>query len=204
MCMKRVPVSICLWCGLLAVGAISLQGCATNLDQRYIPQTVGYVDPSLPVDGLTIEISPKDDRVILGRPITFEASIRNTGQRAFWVPRDPNLIFIWVYPNGQRDNFVQEQPLSRHFDRRNAILLKPGEEMHEEFTIRTHYFPKTGITEFRAIFQAAENTNPRLQPFWNGKVFSNAYGILVDKPRYGSWSSSLDRRCLAESKGVTI
>lgn len=161
-------------------------GCSSFLACRYMPQTIGIAAAPEIVNGLEVLIVSTDDHIILGQPLTFKATIRNISDHAFWVPKDPHLVFVWTYPNGQRDNFIQDFPKDKYFRHESAILLRPGRKLSSQFTIRTHYFPGAGITEFRAIYYAEKNTNSELHPFWNGRALSNAYGVLVNKPRFGS------------------
>lgn len=170
-------------------------GCAT-VPERYVPRTVGPVDTGETIDGLAVRIWTDGNAAVLGRPITFNVSIRNTGPRAFWIPREPSLIFVWVYPNGQRDNFLREFPDSRHFSRADARLLSPGEEFTTQVTIKTHFFPKPGIVEFRALYCSEINTNPDLSPFWHGRATSNAYGVLLKSVHYGTAQPRSDRSAM--------
>ncbi len=174
-------------CGIgLALSAVLLcAGCSTA-SRKYIPQTIGTTDAGDTIDGLTVSILPLNDRVILGNPLTFEVTIRNIGTSPIWIPRNPQVVLVWVYPNGRRDNVVQETPPSRHFNKHSAVLLHPGKSITKDLTIRTHYFPEPGITEFRAILRVTENTNSHLRPFWRGRALSNAYGVLVHQAHYRS------------------
>ena len=182
--MKTVIFRLQRVAGLLVCGLL-LGGCVAP-PAKYVPQTIGSSDTGDVIDGLEVVIKAASDRVILGKPVHFDITITNSGHNSIWIPKDPHLIFVWVYPNGRRDNVVQELPPRRHYNNKSAILLGPGKTFSKNFTIRTHYFPKSGITEFRAIMQSPENTNPRLAPFWQGRALSNAYGVLVQKPSFRS------------------
>jgi len=56
---------------------------------------------------------------------------------------------------------------------------KKGEKHSITKNIKTHCFQFQGIVEFRAILDVPENTNPALEPFWDHRIASNGYGILV-------------------------
>lgn len=162
------------------LAGLVLAGCSTVSD-LYIPQTVGPADGSEPYNGLEVTISPSRDRITIGEPIHFNVYLKNVSSQAFWVPREPDIIFMWIYPNGKRDSFVVECRDNVFYGSDQAVLLKPGQSLRTETVIRTYYFARHGITEFQAICNAGRNTNPALQPSWHGKVLSNTYGVRVDK-----------------------
>jgi hypothetical protein len=105
--------------------------------------------------------------------------IRNTALEPIWVPADIDVLFTWIYPNGGRDNFMREFQTERFYSKDEAVLLKPGHALVRKETIKTYYFHREGITEFRAVVHSGGNTNPELKPFWQGEIESNGYGVLV-------------------------
>lgn len=149
----------------------------------YLPKTVGPVESARITDALEIQIEPDRDEAYIGDPIRFEVTIRNVSDGAFWVPRDPDLLFTWTYADGGRDNYVDEFANERFYTFDQVVLLKPGESMVKHFDIKTYYFDTAGITEFRALVQTARNTNPAINPFWQGRAMSNAYGVVVKDAR---------------------
>lgn len=157
-------------------------GCVAPV--KYIPATLGLSAPGETRNGLQVHIRPQSDGVTPGTPIVFEVTIRNAGDVGFFLARNPNLVFVWTYPNGQRDNFVREFAERRFFSRDEAVYLGPGDELTVSRTIETHFFPKTGITEFHAILYSEKNTNPDLRPFWHGWVASNFYGVFVGNRKH--------------------
>jgi len=177
--------------GLAIAGmALILTGCGTT-GSSYIPATVGSLEDHEATGTLEVQIETDSAVANIGQPIVFRVVIRNVSTRAFWVPRDPDLLFTWIYPNGRHDNFLREFRPERYYSERDAVRLKPGEELVKHFTIRTWYFERPGITEFRAVLHASRNTNPALLPFWNGEIQSNSFGIEVKKPRnQGSYSGT--------------
>jgi len=170
-------VSFALACGL----CLFTVGC-TSLPNT-IPQTVGAVGEAEIVNGLKVAILPQDTHIVLGDNVIFDVKISNTSDTALWVPRQPFIIMVWTYPNGQRDNVLRDPPSPNHFNNTSAILLAPGESVVVRKTIKTHYFPFAGITEFHAICCAIPNTNPELHNFWKGEAVSNGYGVQVQKQR---------------------
>jgi len=168
----------------LALPAVLLVGCA-SMPEPYIPTQVGSMQDSLAKNGLEIEITPNCTSSPLGEPIAFDIRIRNASDKAFWIAKQPDLLFSWVYPDGRRDNFLRELADQRHYLRTEARLLDPAEEITLRTEIATYYFHRPGITEFRAVLHCAPNTNPNLQPFWCGKAVSNTYGVKFVRPRGG-------------------
>ncbi|MBU0676825.1 MAG: hypothetical protein KJ626_01805 [Verrucomicrobia bacterium] len=167
-----------IWAVLVAMGC-------SSVPNPYIPETVGVVTPGKLESGLQVRITPIEDHTPLGTPVLFRVHIRNVGENALWVPKDPTLVFLWTYPNGRRDNFVLEDPAPRHFREQEAVLLQPGHQVTLSQAIETYYFPRPGITEFSVVINVPRNTNPELDPFWHGELTSNSYGIRMMKPGQG-------------------
>lgn len=172
--MKRVHIAG--WMLSLAV----LTGCST-VEQTYIPQTVGSARQSNAERGLRVTLSASDEVKRLGEPLKLRVTLRNDGTQAMWVPSDPHLIMVWVYPTGRNDNMMLDPPRARHFTRHDAQLLGPGEQLSKDIQLETYYFPRPGITEFRAVLKVAGSTNPTLKPFWAGRAVSNPFGVLMVK-----------------------
>ena len=166
---------------ILVCGSALLTACSTVPDP-YIPSRVGAFHAEQSKNDLAVEIQLEQSRALLGDPLSFKVMIKNTGSRAYWIPKRPNLLFYWIYPNGIRDNYVIEFPKEKYYSSSEAVLLKPGEQMVVIERIETFYFPKDGITEFKAMFQSAHNTNAQLTPFWQGTIFSNNFGVMLEKP----------------------
>lgn len=166
----------------VAGALLALAGCGTA-GFTYVPAVVGPLDDQEATSTVDVRIETDSPIAVIGQPIVFRVLIRNISTRAFWLPRDPDLLFTWIYPSGQRDNFLREFREERYYSERDAVRLKPGEELVKYFTIRTWYFQRPGITEFRAVLHSSRNTNPSLLPFWNGEVQSNSFGIDVKSPK---------------------
>ncbi len=163
--------------GITLFGLI-LAGCSTVPDP-YMPSTPGAFDRGSTQNGLKLVIEPIHSTNAFREPINFRVRIKNVGEQATWVPRSPQFLFYWIYPSGRRDHYVVELPPAMHFTERTAVLLPPGQQMIYAERIDTFYFPRAGITEFRAVFHAPHNLNPDLEPFWSGRLTSNAYGVQL-------------------------
>ncbi len=161
---------------LLLVTALLLAGCAT-VPSRYIPKEVGSLNDADDSNILKVSISCKYPEMSIGEPIVFQVSIKNISSRPLWVPRNPDFFFTWIYPDGRHDSFVYEPQRDQFFTRTDSVRLRPGQKLTKSVSIRTYYFERKGITEFRAYLRTARNTNPELVPFWNGELASNSYGV---------------------------
>jgi hypothetical protein len=180
------------------LAGILLAGCA-EMPGPYVPARVGAIRDTITSGNLEVLIDTDDREALIGQPILFRVTIRNSGQQALWVPKDPDLLFTWIYPDGRRDNFLREFETERFYDQDDAVLLKPGFQINKYVQIKTYYFERAGITEFRALLHAGRNTNPALTPFWHGEVMSNGYGVLVlDSKKKGYPPRSFSSRVLRE------
>jgi hypothetical protein len=153
-------------------------GCASS-QFAYRPSTIGISDPAEIIDGLEVNIQPNTDSVEQGSNLLFLVTIRNISDKAIWIPRRPHVLFFWTYSDGQRDHFLDEYSDTVYYDKQSCMLLKPGQQLKFRKSIRTAYFLATGITEFRAVYVVENNKNTALQPFWQGELLSNAYGVMV-------------------------
>lgn len=170
--LKTLLYSIFVTC---AFGAIS---CSTVPDP-YIPSQVGNVTDPHTLRGLRIEIQALNEVVTFKQPVPFKVTLQNVGNQSKWVPREPNIIFFWVYPTGIRDHFVREIPETFRFLPGDVVELPPGHQLVYHTTVETFYFPRAGITEFWAVYQVPINTNPQLPTMWKGRLTSNRYGVLL-------------------------
>lgn len=177
--------------GLVCVLSALLSACGT-VKPLYRPQTRGSLDDAQPLDGLELTIRPDRDAVRLGEVLVFEARLRNVGDRPLRIPAHPDLIFLWTYPNGERDNFIIECEDHRSFEADELIDLRPGAVLRKRYPIKTYYFDYMGITEFRAFCDVPRNDNAGVDPVWTGRVYSNGYGIEVYEKR-PRWAGN-DRR----------
>ena len=163
----------------VATAGSLLTGCA-SLPDTYVPSTVGPVQhQSAQREALECRIHPVYDAVVAGEPVQFVVEIRNRGDQPVWVPSQPEVLFLWTYSNGRRDNFMRDEPMPQFYTTQNAKLLQPGEQLKRTVEIGTRNFLRQGVTEFRAIVKVPRNLNPELAPFWTGRAYSNGYGVLV-------------------------
>lgn len=172
--------------------ALLLMGCGT-VQHAYIPDETGPIGTPETEAGLSVALSPDSSQVEPGTPIDFTITLRNVSDRQITLPRDPSVRLIWVYPNGQRDNFLVETTEERHYQPRELMTLKPGQALILHRTVKTYYFPFRGITEFHAQLLVPRNTNPRISGVWTGQLKSNRFGVLVDHRKALSRSSSLQQ-----------
>lgn len=167
---------------LCAALVLLMSGCA-SIPDTYMPSTIGPVQKqAVQAQPVEVRIHSVRDAVPEGEPVEFVVTLRNQSAQPLWVPSEPEVLFVWTYSNGRRDNFMREQPMPRHYTAQNAVLLQPGEQMTRTAHINTKNFLRNGVTEFRAVLEVAGNTNPGLAPFWTGRATSNGYGVLVASP----------------------
>ena len=156
--------------------SLFLVGCSTIPD-RYIPSSVGSLNDADDSNILKISITPESSELSIGETLVFRVNVKNVSKMPLWIPREPDLLFTWIYPDGRRDGFVHEPQRDQFFTQQDATYLRPGQQISKSVSIRTYYFERKGITEFRAFLRAARNTNPALIPFWTGELASNSYGV---------------------------
>jgi hypothetical protein len=185
-------VRLQLQLGLLLAVSLLLAGCAT-VPSRYIPNAVGSLNDADDSNILRISIDPENPEPSIGEPIVFQVSIKNISHLPLWVPRDPAIFFTWIYPDGRHDSFVYEPQREQFYTREDSVCLRPGQQFTKAVSIRTYYFERKGITEFRAYLRAGRNTNPKLMPFWNGELASNSYGVMLGVKKKADIPDSLTK-----------
>jgi hypothetical protein len=163
-----------------AIACLLVSGCGT-LPERYIPQAVGPKNDAVVDSGLRLEIRAAEDQAPIGKQILFHVTFANDGDIPFTLPREPEVLFLWIYSDGIRDNYLRDVPQARFYHAEEVTQLQPGEHITRNVSIETDYFDRAGITEFRAMTHFAANTNPGFAQFWDGTSLSNSYGILVAK-----------------------
>lgn len=168
--------------GVVGCGCVLLAGCAT-VKEAYYPRQLGAVSPPGVAGGIQISIAPESTFAIRGEPIRFQVEFENMSDGEVRVPRQPHILLVWTYSNGQRDNFLAEAPEERFYRPQDVVSLGPGGKLQVQVPVKTHYFPRLGITEFRAIVKSPRNTNPAVGEVWQGQALSNRYGILVTESR---------------------
>lgn len=157
-------------------------GCspqAFQLPQKHIPTVIGPARPAHEASGLVVTIQPDRRQYAIGEEIGFEVTIVNAAEEAFWIDREIHVLFLWTYPDGTKDNYLLTFPEQKFFQEDSTVCLRPGEARSEIFRIRTDYFRKPGITEFRAVYFGPRNTNPRFGPSWYGRAVSNSFGVYM-------------------------
>lgn len=182
---------------LLAVSLL-LAGCST-IPNRYIPNAVGSLNDADDSNILRVSITSENPELSIGEPIVFRVSIKNVSKLPLWVPRNPDFFFTWIYPDGRHDSFVYEPQRDQFYTQEDAIYLRPGQQFTKSVSIRTYYFERKGITEFRAYLRAGRNTNPALMPFWNGELASNSYGINLGAKQRADTGDALTKNAYPPS-----
>lgn len=167
---------------LLAVAAALGTGCA-SMPERYKPDTQGRIDNAEKDAALEILLKTDTAVVAIGEPLYLDVAIRNVSDERVWLPREPTVLVSWIYPNGVHDNFLKEIREENHLERGQLVCLEPGQQISQRVEIRTYYFDRPGITEFRARLYGARNTNPRTEPTWTGRLQSNSYGVMVERAK---------------------
>ena len=167
-------------------------GCAT-VPTKYQPKTLGTVDDGSNDSELVVTISPRSDVVLKGDPIRFSVEVKNAATHEVLIPNQPDIHFLWTYSNGIKDNYLSDSPEERFYLEQDLVRLAPGETKTFEVPVKTYYFNEMGITEFTAMLQSARNTNPAVGNVWQGRVFSNRYGMMITKDRNKTAGRSSER-----------
>jgi hypothetical protein len=165
--MNTVKQSVAILMGLL------LAGCASfgPRSMEYKPQCVGSLADGSATESVAVELRPDHPTIHRGQELGFSIAIRNIGRDAIVLPSQPDILLMWVYPNGRRDNFIGDSMPRTASD---VVKLEPGQQMVQRSTLKTYYFARAGITEFRAIVSAAGFPDG-----WTGRVVSNGFGVMV-------------------------
>lgn len=152
-------------------------GCA-SIPAPYRPARVGMLPDANPVDGLVMTLQPDRTSARIGDLITFHIKIKNMGNRSVMIPTEPDILLTWIYPDGRCDNFVRDE----RSDAAPLVLtpLAPGEERLYRSAVTTYYFPRSGVTEFRACFSVNRTGQVGDTVAWTGSMASNGYGVLFN------------------------
>ena len=170
----------------ISIAVVLHTGCA-SVPQAYRPQNVGPGRPAPSEKGLRVSISPDSEVAVKGEPIQFSVEIENVSAGSLVVPRHPHVVFTWTYANGQRDNFLAEVPDEQFLAPSDVVRLEAGGTLRIKVPVKTYYFRRLGVTEFRAVVNAPRNTNPALGDVWQGRALSNRYGVLVTRGPTYAW-----------------
>jgi hypothetical protein len=152
-------------------------GCA-SLDQPYIPAKMGNLNDSLARGGIEISLVPDRYLADIGDMLAFSIILKNVSAEPIWIPREPDMLMTWVYPDGKRDNVIRDaKPVE--YTKANSTLLNPGDEKVYRSAVTTYYFNRGGITEFRALVSANHPVRDGLGPYWTGEAESNGFGVMM-------------------------
>lgn len=162
--------------GVLAVALLT--GCA-SLEQPYIPAKMGNLNDSLAQGGIKVMLVPDRYNASIGDLLSFSIILKNVSAEPIWIPKEPDLLLMWVYPDGKRDNLIKDEGTPVEYTKANSTLLQPGAEQVYRSAITTYYFNRAGITEFRALVSANHPVRDNLAPYWAGEADSNGFGVMM-------------------------
>ena len=95
---------------LAALSSLTV-GCSTTRTRAYIPQKVGRVWPAVESGGILVKLQPNTDYARRGDVVRFDVTVRNVGAEPVWVPRKPEVVLTWTYPDfktkAYKDNFIK-------------------------------------------------------------------------------------------------
>ncbi len=161
----------------LSCTALCLLTACSTVPDPYVPSEIGEIRSSNPTHGLQLTIEPVSDELPFREPVHFRVILENVGEQAYWVPREPFILFYWIYPTSVRDHYVRERPAPQHYTKSEVKRLEPGQRLVYSERIETYYFPRPGIVEFWAHYVSAQNLNTAITPHWTGRLVSNSYGV---------------------------
>lgn len=164
---------------LIALLGLSTTGCA-SVEERYKPQQVGALQDNNAVNGIEVTLIPDRFKAKIGDIVTFSVKIKNVGNEGVWIPKEPDILMTWVYPDGKRDNFVNDFDQAGRY-RGDSFMLPPGQEKIFQSAITTYYFNRGGITEFRAkVNMTGRMAQASSQPTWDREIASNGFGVMFE------------------------
>ena len=156
----------------------SLTGCGT-MEVPYKPAQVGNLRDSQVIGDLEITLQPDRSVARIGDTVSFVVKIKNVGIRSVRVPAEPDIFLTWVYPDGKRDNFIDD-PAAKRIDASSTVVLDPGDVLTLHSDVATYYFNDKGITEFRAMVSMDTPDLAGYRPAMHADIPSNGYGIMFN------------------------
>lgn len=184
--MRRRAIVNCMLKVGCALGLLCAIGCA-SVPAPYKPSQAGAFGQSDPDPLLSVRLETETPRISIGDLIVIVVRVRNISNRLVWLPHEPTIQLVWIYPDGERDSSIRPISQCASLSASDLMALAPGEELVRRIPIRTWYFGRPGIVEFRAMLHAPQNLNPRAPASWHGQLWSNRYGIEVLPPRVSRW-----------------
>ncbi len=151
----------------LAVGLVT--ACGTVQDP-YKPTRVGALQDTDAFDGLQVSLQPDRTTARIGDQLSFIIKIKNVGIETTYIPASPEILLTWIYPDGKRDNFIQDA-YALPVNSPTTVRLNPGDSLVLRTVLPTYYFNNKGITEFRALVNLGKR--PPAMEFT-----SNGFGIM--------------------------
>jgi hypothetical protein len=175
--MKK-PSSVALFAFLALFGA----GCA-SIPPPYKPTTAGRLNNAEHDGILEICLDTETPVIAIGDPILLIVTIRNVGPDRVRLPNQPTVLISWIYPDGLRDNFLKELREEERLEHNQIVCLEPGQQISQRVAVRTYYFDRPGVAEFRALLHTGRNTNPDIGPIWMGHLQSNSFGVRIERAK---------------------
>lgn len=149
-----------------------LCGCASFEPPAYRPLHSGNLGDAEADGAISVTLTPDRETIRRGEVLGFAVAIRNVSQQPVLLPGEPEMMLTWIYPDGRHDNQINGEPSPASTA---AVRLAPGESLVRRSALKTYYFQRGGITEFRAIVSAAGPAEG-----WSGRTSSNGYGVMVE------------------------
>jgi hypothetical protein len=164
---------------MVMVTALSMLSACGTMEQPYKPCHMGTLQDSSIVDGLEITLVPDKTTAKIGDLLTFYVIIKNVGSSAVLLPAEPDVLLTWIYPDGKRDNFIQDDSMGASASGQN-VRLDAGKTLVLKSALTTYYFNNRGITEFRARVSVNRNTLAGGADSRRDEISSNGFGVLFD------------------------
>ncbi|MBU1909092.1 MAG: hypothetical protein KJ726_03505 [Verrucomicrobia bacterium] len=155
-------------------------GCA-SMPAPYKPATEGRINNAERDVALEIRLDTETPVIAIGDPIFLIVTIRNVGPNRVWLPQQPTVLISWIYPDGIHDNFLKELREEERLAPHQLVCLEPNQQISQRVEVRTYYFDRLGVTEFRALLHTGRNTNPDTGPTWMGRLQSNSFGVRIER-----------------------
>lgn len=168
--MNRVRYTLLVALILAAAGCSTIHPTAQN---DYYPTRPGNLADGETSGDISVALNASNDHVQRGGDLLLSVAIRNIGPNPVIFTQEPDTRLVWIYPDGKRDNMIG--PIAEVGDLAGA-RLEPGQEIVRQSVVKTYYFNRKGITEFRAIVSAAGAS----EKGWTGRAISNGLGVRIE------------------------
>jgi hypothetical protein len=158
---------------LFLAGASFLAACSSVMPVVYVPQQSGTLNDSSVSGNISVTLKPDQADIRRGEPLGFSVTMQNVSLQTILLPRQPDVVLTWIYPDGKRDNLIRDTDSLQANP--EFVKLAPGAQIVSRLSIKTSSFHRAGIFEFRAIVSAAGADKT-----WAGCAVSNGFGVMVE------------------------